>query len=123
MQDLTRIVENRVKDAIAKTSMTLGIPKSDVYYAIGGFGQVGPLVATNPETNEQAFMGFQPMWNLQIGLRSVLLGQDPLIGGLPIPGIFPSQQELEFVVARLLEELQQMRDTQNNVSNLEIGRK
>lgn len=123
MQDLTRIVENRVKDAIAKTCMALGIPKTDVYYCIGGFGAVGPLVATNPETNEQAFMGFQPLWNLQIGLRSVLLGQDPIVGGLPIPTVFPGQAEIEFVVARLLEELQQMRDAQNNVSNLEVGRK
>jgi hypothetical protein len=37
--------------------------------------------------------------------------------------VFPGQAEIEFVVARLLEELQQMRDAQNNVSNLEVGRK
>lgn len=123
MQDLTRIIENRVKDAIAKSCMALGIPKGDVYYGIGGFGTVGPLVATNPENGEQAFMGFQPLWNLQIGLRSVLLGQEPIIGGLPIPSIFPTAQEVEFVVARLLEELQQMRDAQNVVPKLEAGRK
>jgi hypothetical protein len=103
--------------------MALGIPKGDVYYGIGGFGTVGPLVATNPENGEQAFMGFQPLWNLQIGLRSVLLGQEPIIGGLPIPSIFPTAQEVEFVVARLLEELQQMRDAQNVVPKLEAGRK
>lgn len=123
MKDLTKIVENRVKDAIAKACMALGIPKTDVYYGIGGFGAVGPLVATNPETGEQAFIGFKPLWNLQIGLRSVLLGQEPIVGGLPIPSIFPSAVELDFVVARLLEELQQMRDDQNAVPKLELGHK
>jgi hypothetical protein len=120
MQDLNKVVENRIKDAIATNCMRLGIPKSDVYYGIGGNGAIGPLVATNPETNEQAFMGFQPIWNIQIGLRSVLLKQDPLVGGLPIPSVFPAAQEIEFVVARLLEELQQMRDNQNTVPKLEV---
>jgi len=123
LQDLNKLVENRLRDAIATTCMTLGIPKSDVYYSIGGNGQVGPLVATNPETGEQAFMGFQPMWHIQLGLKSVLVGQDPIVGGLPIPTVWPSQQEIEFLVSTLLGQLQQMRDSQNDLSNLEIGRK
>lgn len=123
MQDLNKVVEDRVKNAIAKTCMALGISKNDVYYGIGGNGAIGPLVANNSETGEQAFMGFQPIWNLQLGLRSILLGkgQEPLVGGLPIPTVFPSQQEIEFVVARLLEELQKMRDNQNTVPKLEVG--
>lgn len=123
MQDLTKIVENRVRDAIAKTCMTLGIPKSDVYYGIGGNGQVGPLVAVNPETGEQAFIGFKPIWNLQLGLKSILVGQEPIVGGIPLPTVWPTQQEIEFVVNTLLPQLQQMRDQQNDVSKLEIGRK
>ena len=120
MKDLVKIVENRVKDSIAQTCMKLGIDKSEVYYGIGGFGQVAPLVATDPTNGEQAFMGFKPMWNLQLGLRSTLLGQEPIIGGLPIPGIFPSQAELQFVIDMLLEQLQQMRDAQNEVPKLEV---
>jgi hypothetical protein len=120
LKDLAKIMENRVKDSIAQASMKLGIDKSEVYYTVGGLGAVLPLVATNPENGEQAFMGFQPMWTLQLGLRSINLGEDPIIGGLPIPGIFPSQPEIQFAIDMLLEQLQQMRDAQNVIPKLEV---
>jgi hypothetical protein len=122
LQDLNKLMENRVKNAIAQTCMKRGIAKTEVYYCIGGHGMVGPLVATNPETGEQAVIGFKPLWNLQLGLRSTLIGQEPIIGGLPIPSVFPTADEIEFVVDRLLGELQQMRDKQNTVPKLEVGR-
>jgi hypothetical protein len=120
VQDLNKVIENRVKDAIATNCMKLGISKSDVYYGIGGNGMVGPLVAHNPETGEEAVLGFKPLWNLQLGLQSVLLGKEPIVAGLPIPSVFPTMREIEFVVGRLLEELQQMRDNQNTVPRLEV---
>jgi hypothetical protein len=120
LQDLEKVIENRVKDSIAKACMKLGISKSDAYYGIGGNGAVLPLVANDPETGEQAFAGFKPIWNIQVGLRSILLGQEPIVGGLPIPSVFPTQQEIEFVVTMLLTQLQKMRDEQDAVPKLEV---
>jgi hypothetical protein len=122
LQDLNKLVENRVKDAIAQICIKRGIAKTEVYYGIGGHGMIGPLVAKNPATGEQAVIGFKPLWNLQLGLRSTLIGKEPIIGGLPIPSMFPTADEIEFVVDRLLGELQEMRDKQNTVPKLEVGR-
>lgn len=122
MQNLSKLIENRVKDAIAKASMKLGIDKNEVYYSIGGNGMVGPLVMQNPQTGEQAIAGFKPLWQIQIGIRTVLVGQEPIVGGLPIPSVLPTMPEIEFVVTRLLTEVQQIRDQQNSVPKLEVGK-
>ena len=122
MQNLSKLIENRVKDAIAKASMKLGIDKNEVYYGIGGFGMVGPLIAQNPQTGEQAIVGFKPIWQISIGIRTVLVGQEPIVGGLPIPSVLPTMAEIEVAVTRLLSEVQQIRDQQNSVSRLEVGK-
>lgn len=123
MKDLNKIIENRVKDTIAKACLRLGIDKADVYYGIGGFGMVGPIVGQHPQTGEEAILGFKPLWQIQLGLRSPLVGQDPIVGGLPIPSVFPQMSEIEFVVNRLLGELQQIKDGQNQVPKLEIAKR
>ena len=122
MQDLNKLVENRVKDAIAKATMKLGIAKSEVYYGVGGFGMVGPLIGRNPDTGQEVIMGFKPIWQIQIGIRTVLVGQEPIVGGLPIPSVLPTMAEIEVAVTRLLSEVQQIRDQQNSVSRLEVGK-
>ena len=122
MQDLNKLVENRVKDAIAKASMKLGIDKNEVYYGVGGFGMVGPLIGRNPQTGGEVVMGFRPIWQIQIGIRTVLVGQEPIVGGLPIPSVLPTMAEIEVAVTRLLSEVQQIRDQQNSVPKLEVGK-
>ena len=102
--------------------MKLGVDKNEVYYCIGGFGMVGPLIAQNPQTGEQAIVGFKPIWQISIGVRTVLVGQEPIVGGLPIPNVLPTIAEIEIAVTRLLSEVQQMRDQQNSVSRLEVGK-
>ena len=120
MQDLNKLIENRLKDAIAKASLRLGLDKSQVYYGIGGNGMIGPLVGRNPQTGEEAILGFQPIWQISIGIRTGLVGQEPIVGGLPIPNAFPTVAEIEFVVNRLLTELRQIKDQQSAMPKLEV---
>lgn len=109
-----------MKDAIAKGCLRLGINKNEAFYCVGGHGMIGPLIGQNPQTGEQAILGFQPIWQISVGLRSTLLGQEPLVGGLPIPSVLPTVAEIEFVVNRLLGEVQQLRDSQNSATKLEV---
>lgn len=120
MQDLNKLIENRVKDAIAKASLRLGVDKSQVYYGVGGHGMIGPLVGENPQTGEQAIMGFKPLWQISIGIRTGLVGQEPVVGSLPIPSVFPTVAEIEFVINRLLAELRQIKDEQSAIPKLEV---
>ena len=122
MQDLNKLIENRVKDAIAKASLRLGLDKSQIYYGIGGNGMIGPLMGRNPQTGEEAILGFQPIWQLSLGIRTGLVGQEPVIGSLPIPNVFPTVGEIEFVVNRLLTELRQIKDEQSATPTLEVGK-
>jgi hypothetical protein len=112
LQDLNKLIENRVKDAIAKACLRLGMDKSQVYYGIGGNGMVGPLIAENPQTGEKAVLGMEPIWQISVGVRTGLVGQEPIVGSLPIPSVFPTAAEIDFVVNRLLGELQQIKDQQ-----------
>jgi hypothetical protein len=112
LQDLNKLIENRVKDAVAKASIRLGVDKNQVYYGIGGNGMVAPLIAENPQTGEKAILGFEPIWQISLGIRTGLAGQEPIVGSLPIPSVFPTMAEIEFVVNRLMTELQEIKDKQ-----------
>jgi hypothetical protein len=113
VKDLISIVENRVKDSVAKACMAMGINKNETYYLVGGHGAVGPLIATNQETGEQAIMGFQPLWVIGFGLRNTGIGLEPIVGSRPVVGVFPPATDIEPVVFQLVAEVQELKIQQD----------
>lgn len=109
MKDLSKQVENDVKDSIAQNCLKLGINKDEVYYCVGGHGVIGPQIITNPDTGEQAIIGWAPSWMLAIGLRIALLGKKPVTGSLPVFGVIPTREDIDKVIFRLLGEMDQKR--------------
>lgn len=105
MKDLSKQVENDVKDSISQNCLKLGINKDDAYYIIGGHGVIAPQIVNDPQTGAQGIAGFAPSWQITIGLRNHLLGQKPVAGSLPIFGVIPDRSDIDQVVTRLLGEM------------------
>ena len=112
MQDLAKRVENDVKMAIAEACTALGIDKNEVSWYVGGGGVISPQVVRNPETGEQAIAGFAPTWMVGIGLRSLLLGREPVVGSLPIHDVMPTAPAIKQVVFKVMSDVDTIRREQ-----------
>lgn len=114
MIDLTKRVENDVKDCLAKACQAQGIDKSEVGVTVGGGGVVAPQVIVNPETGERGVVGFAPTWQITISVRHRLLGHEPVAGSLPVYDVLPTRAMIEPVVMRLLSDVVRIREQQFN---------
>lgn len=112
--DHTAHIESVVKDEIAKTCLAIGADKNDAGFAIGGFGDVGPMVVKDANGQEQ--MSFGAKWSLLISFRSLLLGQPRVGGSLPVPGALPTDDEFRAVARRMVMEVHAARDAQGRLN-------
>ena len=112
MIDLSRQVENTVKDALARACQAQGIDKSEVGYAVGGGGALAPVMVRNRETGETAIADFAPTWQITVSVRSRLLGREPVAGSRPVHDVLPTRAEVEPVVSKLLSDMVMIREQQ-----------
>jgi hypothetical protein len=103
MIDHAKHIESVVKDELAKACAKLGIDKSEVGYAIGGFGGLMPVMSDGGPSIEAA-------WTLLLSLKnSRLLGQGPEGASVPIPGVLPPDDGFRVVVNLLLKNIDERR--------------
>ena len=107
MKNLHQHVESVVKDQLAKACSLLGIDKSEVGYTVGGDGGLAVIVTAQGQD-------LGPAWQVTLTLRHKLLGREPLAGGLPVPGVMPSDDMFRFTTDRIMAELNGVREDEFN---------
>jgi len=111
LQDYRKNLENNVKELIAEACMSMGINKNEAGFCIGGGGVVAPVIINHPEQGPM-IADFAPTWQIAIGLRSLLLGKQPIIKSLPVLGVLPDREDLKPIVYRLVSECDKSRRDQ-----------
>ena len=107
MRDHNAHILNEFKNRVAEACTARGIDhKSEAGFSIGGGGAVSPMV-TNGE-----LAGFGPTWMFTVSLRSLLLGQEPIAGSLPIHDVLPSDEAIKATAYRLVNDVDVARDAQ-----------
>lgn len=121
MNDITRQVENLVKDALARACQAQGIDKSEVGWGVGGGGVVAPQMVRDPNTGESGIVGFAPCWVVMVSVRHRLIGSEPVCGSLPIYDVLPTKGQIDPVVAKILGDVVQIREQQFQGANGQAG--
>ena len=107
MIDIAKRIENTFKDGLTQACVANGIDaKTEAGYAIGGGGSVSPMVANGE------LQGFGPTWVFTVSLRSLLLGQDPIAGSLPIHDVLPTDAQIRLTAQRLVNDVDTARQAQ-----------
>jgi hypothetical protein len=104
MIDIAKRIENTFKDAVTQACMAQGIDaKSEAGWCVGGGGVISPMVSGGE------LQGFGPTWFFTLSLRSLLLGQEPVAGSLPIHDVLPTDAQIRLTAQRLVADVQTAR--------------
>lgn len=107
MRDIERHIAATFRGAIAENCTKLGIDhESEAGFWVGGGGAIAPMVIKGE------LQGFGPTWMFGFSLRSLLLGQDPIAGALPIHDILPSDASINATTRRLVADVEAARQAQ-----------
>ena len=107
MKDLEAHIVNEFKNALAAECSAHGIDhKSEAGYSVGGGGGIAPIVI------QGELQGFGPTWMFTFSLRSLLLGQQPIAGSLPIHDVLPSNEAIKGTAKRLVADVETARQAQ-----------
>src|SRR3954451_7524615 len=107
MRDHTAHIVDVFKNALAAECTANGIDhKSEAGYWVGGGGAVTPMVLNGE------LQGFGPTWMFGFSLRSLLIGQEPVAGALPIHNVLPSDGEIKAMTKRLVTDISNARTMQ-----------
>jgi hypothetical protein len=107
MRDIERHIAAIFRGAIAVNCTKLGIDhESEAGFWVGGGGAIAPMVI------QGELQGFGPTWMFGLSLRSLLLGQEPIAGALPIHDIFPTDEAIENTTKRLVNDVETARQAQ-----------
>lgn len=107
MRDITARITDTYKNAIAQECTKRGIDhKTEAAYAVGGGGAISPMVVNGE------LQGFGPTWMFTFELRHTLLGQPPISGSLPVHDVVPNDAAIQGTAARLVTEVEQVRQAQ-----------
>ena len=106
MNDLNARFTDVFKNALLAELAKAGIHKGEAGWSIGGGGIVAPMILNGE------LAGFGPTWMFTLSLRSLLLGQNPIAGSLPIHDVLPSEAEIKNVAKRLVTDVEAARQLQ-----------
>jgi len=108
VRDIRTRIENTFKDAVATACIAQGIDhKTEAGWAVGGGGNVGPVIEQG-----KGIMAFAPTWTFTLELRSLLLGQTPVGGSLPIHDVVPGDDDIRKIATRLVADVDAARKAQ-----------
>jgi hypothetical protein len=107
MKDTQKRITATFRGAIAENCTALGIDHdSEASIWVGGGGCVSPMVINGE------LQGFGPTWMFGLELRSLLLGQDPVAGALPIHDVLPNDAAIKATAKRLVHDVEAARQAQ-----------
>lgn len=107
MRDITAHIVDTFKNALAVECTANGIDhRLETGYAVGGGGAISPMVINGELT------GFGPTWVFTFSLRSLLLGNQPVAGSLPIHDVLPSDEAIKGTAKRLVNDVNTARNAQ-----------